>query len=443
MITKQEFARRRKRLLEKMADHSIAIVPATPHPIRNRDVEYPYHPDSDFYYLSGFAEPQAVLVLKRMGRKRSWMLFCQERDSEMEQWVGERLGTERAVSQLGAQQSWPISAWEEQLPALLDGVDHLYFNLGAGHKVEVTLLKQLDRLRQRSRAGVRYPRSIHQLDPLLHEMRLIKSSAELRLMRRAAAISAEAHRHAMQQCRPGMSEQQLEGEILHSFSQQGSRIVAYDSIVAGGNNACTLHYIRNGDPLQDGELVLIDAGAEWQGYAADITRTFPVNGCFTAPQRQLYEIVLAAQQAAIAQIRPGKRWDAAHRAAVRVITKGLLELKILKGDLATLIKREQYKPFYMHQTGHWLGMDVHDVGDYKVKGKWRLLEPGMVMTVEPALYIPQGMKGVAKKWQGIGIRIEDDVVVTAEGGDVLTASVPKTVEEIECWMESVSPQSIS
>lgn len=432
----QTFARRRRDLLDKMEGDSIAIIPAASHPIRNRDVEYPYHPDSDFYYLTGFAEPDAVLVLKKVGRKRLWMLFCRERDPETEQWVGERLGTERATSHLGADRAWSMSAWEEQLPELLSGVEHLYFNLGAGHAVEASLLKQLNQFRQRNRAAVRFPQSTHAVDPLLHEMRLIKSKEELQQIRRAAEITVEAHRHAMRQCVPGMDEQQLEGEILHSFNQQGSRTVAYDTIVASGNNACTLHYIRNSDRLQDGELVLIDAGVEWQGYAADITRTFPVNGRFTTPQRQLYEIVLAAQQAAIRQIRPGRRWDAAHRAAVRVITKGLLELEVLKGELKILIKEEKYKPFYMHQTGHWLGMDVHDVGAYKVDGKWRLLEPGMVMTVEPGLYIPQGMKGVAKKWQGIGIRIEDDVVVTEGGSEILTAAAPKTVGEIEQWMMS-------
>ncbi|MBT5635009.1 MAG: Xaa-Pro dipeptidase, partial [Gammaproteobacteria bacterium] len=231
---------------------------------------------------------------------------------------------------------------------------------------------------------------------------------------------------------------QLEGEILHQFNQQGSRTVAYDTIVAGGNNACTLHYIQNSEPLNDGDLVLIDAGAEWAGYAADITRTFPINGRFTTPQRQLYEIVLAAQQAAINQVQPGKRWNAPHQAAVRVITQGLLELKILKGELKQLIKEEKYKPFYMHQTGHWLGMDVHDVGQYKIDGKWRLLQPGMVMTVEPGLYIPHGMKGVAKKWWEIGIRIEDDIVVTEEGCEVLTSDAPKGVKEIELWMEKSS-----
>lgn len=433
-ISAKEFAQRRSALLQRMDSHSVAIIPAAPHRIRNRDVEYPYHPESDFFYLTGFAEPEVVLVLQKSGRKTRWSIFCQPRNQEMEQWTGERLGVERAVTELGVAEAWPIDEWEQQLPTLLQGAETLYFNLTGEGALETTLLKQLNQFRQRSRAGVITPLRVEWLDPLLHEMRLIKSPAELKMMRKAAAMTVAAHRRAMQQCRPGMVEQQLEGEILHEFSQHGSRTVAYDSIVAGGNNACTLHYIRNSDPLQEGDLVLIDAGAEWQGYAADITRTFPVNGTFTEAQRQLYEVVLQAQQAAIRQVRLGKRWDAPHKAAVRAITKGLLALKILKGELNALIKEEAYKPFYMHQTGHWLGMDVHDVGQYQQEGKWRPLQPGMVMTVEPGLYIPKGMKGVAKKWQGIGIRIEDDVVVTETGCEVLTEGVPKTVAEIEALM---------
>ncbi|MBT3197356.1 MAG: M24 family metallopeptidase [Gammaproteobacteria bacterium] len=417
--------------MQQLESHSVVILPAAAPSIRNRDVEYPYHPGSDFFYLTGFAEPTAVLVLKREGKRRRWMLFCQERNPQMEQWVGAHIGSERARSEWGADEAWPIEKWSEKLPGLLTGVDHLYFNLGASSPQESSILCQLHQFRMRNRAGVRFPQSVHALDPLLHEMRLYKSADELRMMRKAVAITASAHQRAMKVCRPGMTEGQLEGEILHEFSQQGCRTVAYDSIVAGGNNGCTLHYIRNSDPLQEGELVLIDAGAEWAGYAADVTRTFPINGHFSLPQRQLYELVLKAQQAAIRQVRPGRRWDAPHRAAVRVITQGLITLKILKGDLKQLIKEEKYKPFYMHQTGHWLGMDVHDVGCYQVGGKWRLLEPGMVLTVEPGLYFLRGMKGVAKKWQGTAIRIEDDVVVTEKGCEVLTQQIPKTVDEIE------------
>ncbi len=433
-MNRQEFLRRRRQLFKRMAEGSVAIVPAAPHQLRNRDVEYPYHPEADFYYLTGFSEPDAVLVMRKVGRKRESILFCRERDPKIEQWSGEHLGTERALTVLRLTAAWPIDAWQERLEELLLGSGQLYLNLGEESELEQGILRQLKRFRQRNRAGVVFPQVVQALDPLLHEMRLIKSPAELQVMRKASTITAQAHCHAMLQCRAGMKEQQLEGEILHSFAMQGSRTVAYDSIVAGGNNACTLHYVRNEDRLKEGDLVLIDAGAEWDGYAADITRTFPVSGSFTPPQRQLYEVVLAAQQAAFRQIRPGKRWDAPHRAAVRAITKGLLALKILKGDLGTLIKEERYKPFYMHQTGHWLGMDVHDVGQYKVGGKWRLLEPGMVMTVEPGLYIPQGMKGVARKWQGIGIRIEDDVVVTETGCEVMTAAAPKQVAEVERWM---------
>ena len=430
----KSFARHRAAFFRQMEKRSIAILPAVPHAVRNRDVEYPYHPESDFFYLTGFSEPNAIVVLKREGQRRSWVLFCQPRDAATEQWVGERIGLKRAKSEWGATEAWAIEQWDEKLPELLTGADHLYFNLGAGHAIESTLLAQLHQLRMRNRSALCYPQSVHTLDPLLHEIRVRKSVDELHAMRRAAEISVEAHRHAMRVCQPGMGEGQLEGEVLYSFSRQGCRTVAYDSIVAGGNNACTLHYIRNSDLLKDGDLVLIDAGAEWQGYAADITRTFPVNGRFSAAQKQLYEIVLKAQQAAIRQVRPGRRWDAPHRAAVRVITKGLLELGILKGELKTLIKEEHYKPYYMHQTGHWLGVDVHDVGRYKVGGKWRPLEPGMVLTVEPGLYIPLGSKGVTKRWQGIGIRIEDDVVVTQEGCEILTDKTPKTVAEIEQWM---------
>lgn len=434
MISQREFLQRRQRILSAMVPDSVMIVAAADHAVRNRDVEYPYHPEADFLYLTGFDEPDAILVLRREGRKREQILFCQERDPEVEQWSGERMGTERARAQLKMSTAWPIEQWQEQLPTLLQGVSDLYLNLGEESVVEQAVLRQLKQFRQRSRAGVKFPRSIHSTDPLLHEQRILKSSTELRLMKRAAEISVAGHRRAMQKCRPGMVEQALEGEILHEFSRQGSRTVAYDSIVGGGNNACTLHYIRNADPLRDGDLVLIDAGAEWQGYAADITRTFPVNGRFSTPQRQLYEIVLAAQKAAIAQVRPGRRWDAPHRVAVRVITQGLMDLKILKGDLKQLIREEKYRRFYMHQTGHWLGMDVHDVGAYKVDGKWRPLEPGMVLTIEPGLYIPQGIKGVAKKWQGVGIRIEDDVVVTETGCQVLTEGAPKEIDDIEQWM---------
>ncbi len=433
MLSK-EFKRRRDELFGRMSEQSLLVIPAAPQSIRNRDVEYPYHPESDFHYLTGFSEPDAIVVLKRLGRRKSCFLFCKERDPEMEQWTGERLGTVRAVSKLGINHAWPIEEWEQHLPELLSGVNRLYFNLGEGSSIESMLLQQMKRFRQRNRSGVVSPQAIYTPDTLLHEMRLIKSIPEQQAMRKAAAITTSAHVHAMRQCRVGMNEQRLEGEILHSFSRHGTRTVAYGSIVAGGNNACTLHYVANRDDLQQGDLVLIDAGAEWDGYAADVTRTFPVNGRFSEPQRQLYEVVLAAQRAAIRKIRPGKRWDSFHRAAVREITKGLLELNILEGDLNTLIKEEGYKPYYMHQTGHWLGMDVHDVGAYKVDGKWRVLEPGMVMTVEPGIYIPKGMKGVADEWQGIGIRIEDDVLVTESGNEVLTEAVPKAVDEIEQLM---------
>lgn len=445
LIKKTEFAKRRRQLLAKMEPNSLAIIFAATHQLRNRDVEYPYHPASDFYYLSGFAESDAILLLRKggavKGNKNEYIIFCQERDFKQEQWVGERVGTERARTELGASRSWSITAWKDQLSELLIGVETLYYNLGEEGEVETTLLQQLKQFRQRSRAGVIYPKTVNSLNPLLHELRLRKSSTEIRAMQKAAEITVAAHKRAMVSCRAGITESVLEGEILHSFSGDGVRTVAYDSIVAGGNNACTLHYINNSDTLKGGDLVLIDAGAEYEGYAADVTRTFPVNGKFSEPQRQLYELVLKAQQAAIKQIKPGVRCDAAHRAAVRVITRGLIDLKLLKGDLQKNISDKKYEKFYMHQTGHWLGMDVHDVGEYKVadsstakKLSWRKLESGMVLTIEPGLYIPKGMKGVAKRWQGIGIRIEDDLLVTETGCKVLTEAAPKSVVEIEALM---------
>lgn len=435
-MSTQEFTRRRKHLMQSMGKGTIAILTAPPIQFRNRDSEYHYRPDSDFYYLTGFPEPEAVMVLKPGREHGEYILFCRERDPKMEIWVGPRAGQEGAVEQHGADDSFPIDDMDDILPGLMEGVDRVFYTMGNHSDFDKRVIDWVNHLRKQSRAGVHTPGEFIALDHLLHDLRLIKSSFELKAMRTAATISAKAHCRAMQVCKPGMQEYQIEAELLHSFMQEGARFPAYSSIVGGGANACVLHYVDNKDKLKNGDLLLIDAGAEYDFYAADISRTFPVNGKFGTAQRELYQIVLDAQLAAIEQVKPGNHWNDPHEAAVRVITEGLVRVGILKGKVETLIKKEKYKPLYMHRTGHWLGMDVHDVGDYKIDDEWRLLEAGMVMTVEPGLYIPANSKGVAKKWWDIGIRIEDDVLVTKTGHEVLTAGVPKDIDGIETLMAS-------
>ena len=433
-MNKSEFARRRKRLMQTMGRDGIAILPTSPVRTRNRDVEHPFRADSDFYYLTGFPEPEAVAVLVPGRAHGEYILFCRERDPEMETWHGRRAGLDGAIELYGADDAFPISDIDEILPGLLENRERVYYAMGCNSDFDRQVMEWINLLRKKSRAGVHAPGEFIALDHALHDMRLYKSSAEVKAMRRAAQITSAAHMRAMRASRPGVMEYQVEAEILHEFMNQGARSAAYPSIVGGGANACILHYTENESPLQDGQLLLIDAGCEYDYYAADITRTFPVNGCFTPAQRALYEVVLQAQYAAIDQVRPGNHWNQPHEAAVRVLTEGLLRLGLLKGRVSSLLKDEAYRRFYMHRTGHWLGMDVHDVGDYKVGDEWRVLEPGMVMTVEPGLYIPAGSKGVAKKWWDIGIRIEDDVLVTRDGCEVLTRDVCKEPDEIEALM---------
>ncbi|WJW75876.1 Xaa-Pro aminopeptidase [Thiohalobacter sp. IOR34] len=428
-----EYARRRRQLMRMMGRDAIAILPTAPERLRNRDVEYPYRPDSDFFYLSGFPEPEAVLVLVPGRKHGEFLLFCRERDADKETWTGRRAGPEGAVADYGADDAFPIGDIDDILPGLLEGRERVFYTMGVQPEFDARVIGWVNRIREAGRAGQRAPDEFVALEHLLHDMRLYKSAGELRLMRRAARIAAAAHVRAMRACRPGLMEYEIEAEFAHEFRRHGCEH-AYSPIVGGGENGCILHYTENNAPLQDGDLLLIDAGAELGCYASDITRTFPVNGVFSKPQRTLYELVLAAQRAAIRKVRPGNHWNDPHDAAVRVLTRGLLELGLLKGQLSRLIRDEAYRRFYMHRTGHWLGMDVHDVGDYKVGGAWRVLEPGMVLTVEPGLYIPAGSKGVAKKWWNIGIRIEDDVVVTRDGCEVISEGVPKTVDEIEALM---------
>jgi len=437
MIVKpKEFQRRRRQLLNMMEEGDIAILPAASVRMRNRDVEHRYRPDSDFFYLTGFSEPEAVAVFIPGRKHGEYILFCRERDPLMETWNGPRAGQDGACEIYDADDSFPIDDIDEILPGLMENTQRVFHSMGYNPEFDTHVINWVNTLRDKAHSGVHTPGEFVALDNLLHEMRLFKSAAEIRTMRQAAKISVAAHQRAMRASQPGMMEYELEAELLYEFARKGSVAPAYSTIVGAGANGCILHYIDNRAEMQDGDLVLIDAGCELECYASDITRTFPVNGTFSKSQRALYEVVLAAQLAAIEQAQQGKHWNDPHEAAVRVITEGLVELGILKGRVPTLIKNEAYKPYYMHRTGHWLGMDVHDVGDYKLGDEWRLLEKGMVMTVEPGLYIPAGSKGVAKKWWDIGIRIEDDVLVTKDGYDVLTGKLEKTPDDIEKLMNS-------
>ncbi len=433
-LDSNEYSRRRQRLMEQMAPNSLAIVSSAPSTVRNRDVEHPYRQDSDFYYLSGFDEEQAVLVLMPGDEQHEFILFCQEKIPEQEIWTGRRLGPEAAPAQLGADQAYAITDIDTVLPRLMEDKNTVYATLGACPEFDHRLIGWINHVKTQVRNGITAPRDISALDHLLHEMRLIKSEAEIALMRRAADISAEAHCRAMQTVQPGQFEYQLEAELMHTFMAAGSRWPAYPSIVGAGDNACILHYTRNDAIIQDGDLILIDAGCELDYYASDITRTFPANGRFSKEQAALYQLVLDAQSAAIDAVRAGNPWQQPHDAAVQVLVDGLIELGLLAGSAEECIEQESYRRFYMHKTGHWLGMDVHDVGEYRVNGQSRTLEPGMVLTVEPGLYVAPDDQTVEACWRGIGIRIEDDVVVRDGPCDILTRNVPKTIAEIEALM---------
>jgi Xaa-Pro aminopeptidase len=436
MMEAKVFARRREDFLARLGEQEAAVLAAASPKIRSRDVEFTYRQDSDFYYLTGFAEPNAVAVFVPGRKAGQFVLFCQEYDAQKALWEGHHAGLEGARKQYGAEEVYSIAEIDKVMPKLLAGRTRIHCSLGKDPQFDQKLMSWVSAVKRQARAGVKAPEEFVDLDRVLHEMRLIKSAEEVAAIRQAAEISARAHIRAMQICRPGLYEYQLEAEIVHQFLRDGARSPAYPSIVASGANACILHYTHNDKRLEPGELVLIDAGAEYDYYAADITRTFPVDGRFTSHQRAIYELVLEAQLAAIEKVRPGNRWNEPHEAAVKVLVKGLVRLGLLEGRPAQLIRREAYKDFYMHRTGHWLGMDVHDVGAYKVDDQWRELRPGMVLTVEPGLYISRRCKQAPKKWQGLGVRIEDDVLVTEEGHEVLTQAVPKTVEEIEALMEA-------
>ncbi len=432
MIDRKVFERRRQDVMQLMGD-GIAVITTAPERVRNRDVLYRFRPDSDFYYLTHFPEPDAVAVLCPGREQGEFILFCRERDAERETWDGKRVGLKGAVELFDANDAFPIADIGDILPGLLENRTKVFCNVGNYPDFDLKLLNWLNQVKAKSRAGVNAPSELVDLTHILHELRLVKQTEEVRVMKRAAKVSAAGHRRAMEVCRPGMWEYELQAELEYEFRKGGSPYPAYPPIVASGANACVLHYIDNNDELKDGDLVLIDAGAEIDCYASDITRTFPVNGKFSAQQRALYEIVLAAQSAAIEKAQAGNHWNEPHEAAVRVLVQGLVDLALLQGDVDGLIENESFRRFYMHRTGHWLGMDVHDVGDYKIEGEWRELEPGMTFTVEPGLYMPND-DDVDPVLRNIGIRIEDDVLINRSGNTVLTKEVPKTVSEIEALM---------
>ncbi|MCZ6686697.1 MAG: aminopeptidase P N-terminal domain-containing protein [Gammaproteobacteria bacterium] len=432
-MTPTEFARRRRQLMRMIGSGGIAILPAAPEKIRNRDTIYPFRQDSDFIYLSGFDEPDAVAVLIPGRAHAEYILFCRERDPSRETWDGPRAGPEGAQADHGADDAFPISDIDEILPGLMEHCDRVYYTMGAHPDFDTQVMGWFDGLRNRGQGDGLMPQEFIALDHLLHDMRLYKSRGEIGAMRKAARIAAAAHKKLMAACRPGIMEYELEAELLHEFKRNGCE-TAYQPIVGSGPNSCVLHYVKNDRRMEDGEMLLVDAGCEYRGYASDVTRSMPVNGRFSSEQKAIYQIVLDAQKAAIEKVSPRCHWNEPHDAAVRTITRGLVKLGLLKGRVPALIKATAYKKFFMHRTGHWLGMDVHDVGDYRVGDEWRHLEPGMVMTVEPGIYIPPGIKGVAKKWWGIGVRIEDDVLVTKDGCEVLSRDVPREIADIEALM---------
>lgn len=426
------YIRRRARLLKKM-QRGIAIIPTAPEVARNGDTHYSYRYDSHFYYLTGFTEPEAVLVLisgENGNTQPQSILFCRDKDVEREIWDGYRIGPDAAKEQFGFDATYSITQLDEKLTELMGNQPALFYPLGHDAAWDRRILKLRGTVQSKVRSGIRAPDKICDVRSPLNEMRLFKDAHERSIMRRAASISVQAHRRAMQFTRPGQFEYQIEAELLHEFCRHGARQPAYTSIVASGANACVLHYIGNNAQLKNGDMLLIDAGCETEGYASDITRSYPVNGRFSGAQKEVYEIVLAAQIAAIEAAQPGNTWDAPHKAALDVLAQGFIDLKLCQGSVDAVLENESYKKFYMHRTSHWLGMDVHDVGDYKIGNNWRILESGMVLTVEPGCYIRPGDDVPSELWN-IGIRIEDDVMITATGNEVLTESAPKTVAEIE------------
>jgi len=434
MISKKEYAARRRELMAMMPSNSIAVIAAAPEKIRSKDTHYPYKQNTSLSYLCGFPEPESALVIIPGREQGEFVMFCRDKNLLRETWDGYREGPEGAVNRYAADDAFPIDDIDDILPGMLEGKDRVYYAIGKDADFDKHLMDWVNNVRSLRGGDAMPPSEFVDLDHLVNEMRLIKTAGEIKLMRRAGEIAAQAHCRAMKLSKPGLYEYQLQAEIEHEFMISGASAPAYTSIVGGGKNGCILHYIENRDKLKSGDLVLIDAGCEYENYASDITRTFPVNGKFTKPQAAIYDIVLAAQAAAIEQIAPGLEYHLANDATIQVITQGLVDLEILQGDVDALIVQGAYRDFYMHSVGHWLGMDVHDVGDYKIDNKWRVYEPGMVLTVEPGIYISPDNQNVAPKWRGIAVRIEDDILVTKTGCEDLTSGVPKVRDQIEQLM---------
>lgn len=435
-ITLEAYAARRLKITETMPPKSIAILPGASEKYRNADTEYPFRQESNFYYLTGFSESKSLLVLlKDATSKTQFILFCQSEDPALEVWTGKKMGQTGAAEQLGADRAYSFDDLDRVMPELLENTSEIFYSLGRDTVWDERMTGWLNSVRAKKRVGVESPNMWVDLLSLIHEARLFKNPDEIKLMRKACEISASAHVKLIKACKPNIMEYELESLFLSECVRQGCRSMAYPSIVGGGKNACTLHYGVNNARLKSGDLVLVDAGGEYQNYAADITRTYPVNGKFTEDQKSLYQLVLKAQLAAIDLVKPETRWDILQETIVNILVSGLVELGILKGDIKTLIAEQAYRKFYMHGSGHWLGLDVHDAGEYKLEGQYRVLKPGMVLTVEPGLYIADGEPSVDKRWWGIGIRIEDDVLVTENGHEVLTKVAPKTIDEIEQLMK--------
>jgi len=425
------FSERRSHLANKVLEDSAIIIASASVKSRISDTDYAYRQDSNFYYLSGYEEPESLILIRPDQEKEKFIIFCRDRDPLREQWDGFRSGQDGAMQEYQADSAYSINSIDQQMPHLLEGIKNIYFSMSAPNGVDLKISQWVEHIRKNTRAGAEPPQNLLSLDLILHEMRLIKEDHEMNLMKHAAEITTEAHIRAMQAVTPGMYEYQLEAEYLYAFNKNGARSPAYNSIVGGGNNSCILHYVENNAELKDGDLVLVDAGCEYQYYASDVTRTFPVNGKFTPEQKEIYSIVLEAHKQSMEQARPGNKWNLMHEKSVEVIVEGLISIGLLQGSKEENIETGAYSKFYMHRIGHWLGMDVHDVGGYKKDGDWRQLEEGMVMTVEPGIYILDTLEDVDDKWKGIGVRIEDDISITDSGFEVLTPNVPRTIEEVE------------